>query len=162
MQIINITIENFSEYGELITTSNNESKSGNANTAEFYFDLARIEVLGDNSNARLNIIKTTKRNFPLKIDMMEMHPYSSQVFLPYGKTKFIILVAPGVDRPDLDKIQCFLVSNGDGINFNAKIWHCPLTSTLDESFIMIDKKDSKENIAIYNFEESEIFNLNYE
>ena len=162
MKIIDITKENFLKYGELITTSNNQSKSGNANTAQFYFDLAKIEILGKDTNARLNIIKTTKRNFPLKIDMMEMHPYSSQVFLPYGRTKFIVLVAPGFDKPDLTKIECFVVSNGDGINFNAKIWHCPLTSTLDESFIMIDKKDSKENISIYNFSENEIFNLNYE
>ena len=162
MKIKDITKENFSEYGELITTNNNQSKSGNANTAQFYFDLAKIEVLGNNSNARLNIIKTTKRNFPLTIDMMEMHPYSSQVFLPYGRTKFIVLVAPGDEKPDLTKIECFIVSNGDGINFNAKVWHCPLTSTLDESFIMIDKKDSKENISIYTFSENEIFILNYE
>ena len=151
MQIQKITKENFSEYGELISTNNNDSKSGNANTAEFYFDLARIEILGNDSNARLNIIKTIRRNFPLKIDMMEMHPYSSQVFLPYQKTKFIVLVASGVDKPDLNKVECFLVENGDGINFKAKIWHCPLTSTEEENFIMIDKNDSKENISIYNF-----------
>ena len=162
MQIKNISKENFSQYGELISINNNKSKSGNANTAEFYFDLATINILGSNSNARLNIIRTIKRNFPLKINMMEMHPYSSQIFLPYGKTKFIVLVAPGVNKPDLNQAECFLVSNGDGINFKAKIWHCPLTATKDESFIMIDKKNSKENIAIYNFSENEVFNLNYE
>ena len=162
MQIQKITKENFSEYGELISTNNNDSKSGNANTAEFYFDLARIEILGNDSNARLNIIKTIRRNFPLKIDMMEMHPYSAQIFLPYGKTKFIVIVAPGEDRPDLSRVECFLVSDGDGINFKSKIWHCPLTSTEDESFIMIDKKDSKKNIAIYDFTKNEIFDLNYE
>ena len=48
------------------------------------------------------------------------------------------------------------------MNFNAKIWHCPLTSTEDETFIMIDKKDSKTNIAIYDFAEEEAFNLDYE
>jgi len=161
-KIKNITKENFSQYGELITIDNNDSKSGNADTAQFHFDLALIEVLGNNTNARLNIIKTIKRNFPLRINMMEMHPYSSQIFLPYDKTKFIVLVAPGTNKPDLNKIEGFLVSGGDGINFNAKIWHCPLTSTEDETFIMIDKKESKENIEIYNFEKNEIFNLNYE
>ena len=160
MQIKKISKENFSNYGELISINNNEPE--NAQTPQFHFDLARIEVLGNNSDARLNIIKTTKKNFPLKIDMMEMHPFSSQVFLPYGKTKFIVMVAPGTDKPDLKKIECFVVSNGDGINFKSKIWHCPLTSTEDESFIMIDKNDSKENIALYNFEENEVFNLSYE
>ena len=162
IEIKKITKENFSQYGELITINNGEAKSGNANTAEFFFDLAKIEVLGSDTNARLNIIKTIKRDFPLRIDMMEMHPYSSQVFLPYSKTKFIIMVAPGNSKPDLNKIECFLVSNGDGVNFNAKIWHCPLTSTEDETFIMIDKKDAKTNIAIYDFTEEEAFNLEYE
>ena len=71
MKIKNITKENFSDYGELISTKNNNSKSGNANTAEFYFDLARIEILGDDSNARLNIIKVgtilTLYFFPHKV-----------------------------------------------------------------------------------------------
>lgn len=162
MQIKDITKENFSKFGEVITTYNNQSKSGNANTAQFHFDLARIEVFGSNSNARLNIIDTTKRNFPLKIDFMEMHPFSSQVFLPYKKTKFIVVVAPGVDKPDLNLIECFLVANGDGINFKARVWHCPLTSTVNERFIMIDKKDSHDNLKIYNFSENEVFDLNYE
>jgi ureidoglycolate lyase len=162
IEIKKITKDNFSQYGELITINNEEAKSGNANTAEFFFDLAKIEVLGNDTSARFNIIKTIKRNFPLRIEMMEMHPYSSQVFLPYSKTKFIVMVAPGNIRPDLNKIECFLVSNGDGINFNAKIWHCPLTSTEVETFIMIDKKDFKTNIAIYDFKEEEIFNLDYE
>jgi ureidoglycolate lyase len=159
IEIKKITKENFSQYGELITINDGEAKSGNANTAEFFFDLAKIEVLGGDTKARLNIFKTIKRDFPLRIDMMEMHPYSSQIFLPYSKTKFIVIVAPGSSKPDLNKIECFLVSNGDGVNFNAKIWHCPLTSTEDETFIMVDKKDAKNNIAIYNFTEEETFSI---
>ena len=66
-------------------------------------------------------------------------------------------------KPDLNLIECFLVSNGDGINFKSRVWHFPLTSTVqDERFIMIDKKDSQKNIKIYNFSENEVFDLNYE
>ena len=66
IEIKKITKENFSPYGELITINNGEAKSGNANTAEFFFDLAKIDVLGSDTCARLNIIKTIKRDFPLK------------------------------------------------------------------------------------------------
>ena len=157
-----ITKENFSLYGDLITTKNKISEDINKNTTQSFFDLANIEILGEDNNARLNIFNTKKRIFPLNIDMLEMHPLSSQVFLPLSKTDFIVLVAPTDIRPDLDKLEYFKISNGDGINFKSGIWHFPLISIQDARFITIDKKDAKKNIEIYKFTENEKFILNYE
>ena len=100
-----ITKENFSLYGDLITTKNKISEDINKNTTQSFFDLANIEILGEDNNARLNIFNTKKRIFPLNIDMLEMHPLSSQVFLPLSKTDFIVLVAPTDIRPDLDTLK---------------------------------------------------------
>ena len=126
MQIKKISKENFSNYGELISVNNNESEE--AQTPQFNFDLARIEVLGNNSDARLNIIKTTKKNFPLKIDMMEMHPFSSQVFLPLGNNPFFVIVCSAATKPDLNNLKIFKIENGNGVNFKPKVWHFPLIS----------------------------------
>ena len=93
--------------------------------------------------SRLNIFNAKKRIFPLNIDMLEMHPFSSQVFLPMGKTDFIVLVAPIDKKPDLDKIEVFKISKGDGINIRSSIWHFPLISTQNAQFITIDKKDAE-------------------
>ena len=157
-----ITKDNFSLYGDLITTRNKVSEVINKNTTQSFFDLANIEILGKNNNARLNIFNTKKRIFPLNIDMLEMHPFSSQVFLPMCKVDFIVLVAPIDIKPDLNKIEFFKVSNGDGINFKSRVWHFPLISTQDAQFITIDKKDAEKNIEIYKFTETENFILNYE
>ena len=63
--------------------------------------------MGEDKNARLNIFNALKKEyFPLNIDMLEMHPLSSQVFLPMSKTDFIVLVAPIDKKPDLNKIEC--------------------------------------------------------
>ena len=157
-----ITKDNFSLYGDLITIRNKISQNINKNTTQSFFDLANIEILGEDNNARLNIFNAKKRIFPLNIDMLEMHPFSSQVFLPMSKIDFIVLVAPIDKKPDLNKIECFKVSNGDGINFKSGIWHFPLISTQDAQFITIDKKDAKKNIKIYKFIETEKFILDYE
>jgi ureidoglycolate lyase len=157
-----ITKDNFSLYGDLITTRNKISEDINKNTTQSFFDLANIEILGEDNNARLNIFNAKKRIFPLNIDMLEMHPLSSQVFLPLIKTDFLVLVAPIDKKPDLDKIEIFKISNGDGINIKHSVWHFPLISTQDAQFITIDKKDAKKNIEIYNFIESEKFIFNYE
>ena len=157
-----INKENFSVYGDLIATKDKSSKSINNNTTQSFFDLANIEILGEDSNARLNIFYAQKRIFPLNIDILEMHPLSSQVFLPMSNTDFLVLVAPIDLKPDLNKIECFKVSNGDGINFKSRVWHFPLISIQDAKFITIDKKDAKKNIEIYKLTKSENFILNYE
>ena len=74
--------------------------------------------------------------------MLENHPYSSQVFLPFNTTGFLVLVAPIGDKPKIDLIEIFKVSGGDGINFNPKVWHFPLISLENEKYITIDKKDA--------------------
>jgi ureidoglycolate lyase len=94
--------------------------------------------------------------------MLEMHPLSSQVFLPITKNDFIVLVAPINTKPDLQKIECFKVSNGEGINFKPLVWHFPLISIEYGKYITIDKKNAQKNIEIYNFNENEKFILNYE
>ena len=72
------------------------------------------------------------------------------------------MVAPIDIKPDLNKIEIFKVSNGDGVNFKSGVWHFPLISTQDAQFITIDKKDAEKNIDIYKFTKSEKFILNYE
>tara|TARA_B110000495_G_C22746536_1_gene437550 strand:- start:13 stop:507 length:495 start_codon:yes stop_codon:yes gene_type:complete len=162
LNIKEITKDNFSLYGDLISIRDKSSEGINNNTTQSFFDLANIEILGENNNARLNIFSAKKRIFPLNIDMLEMHPLSSQVFLPMNKTDFIVLVTAVDIKPDLNKIECFKVSNGDGINFKSHIWHFPLISVQDAKFITIDKKDADKNIEIYKFTENEKFILNYE
>ena len=85
-----------------------------------FFDLANIQIIGDDKRSRLNIFQAKKRNFPLKINMLENHPFSSQVFLPFNATGFLVLVAPIGNKPKIDLIEIFKVSGGDGINFNPK------------------------------------------
>ena len=162
LNIKTITKDNFALYGDLITIRDKSSEDINQNTTQSFFDLANIEILGEDNNVRLNIFNTKKRIFPLNIDMLEMHPLSSQVFLPMNKTDFIVLVASIDPKPDLNKIECFKISNGDGINFKSCVWHFPLISIQDAKFITIDKKDAEKNIEIYKFTENEKFILNYE
>ena len=162
LDIQKITKDNFSLYGDVITIKNKSSEVINNNTTQSFFDLANIEILGEDNNARLNIFNAKKRIFPLNINMLEMHPLSSQVFLPMSTTDFIALVTPIDIKPDLNKIECFKISNGDGINFKSGVWHFPLISIQDAKFITIDKKNAEKNIEIYQFTENEKFILNYE
>ena len=161
-QIKNINNQNFKKFGDLISIKEKNYDEINKNTTNSFFDLANIQIDGEDKRSRLNIFEAKKRIFPLQINMLENHPYSSQVFLPFLNTTFLVLVAPIAIKPNLDEIEIFKVSDGDGINFNPKVWHFPLISLDNAKYITIDKKDAQNNIEIYNFDKSEIFELNYE
>ena len=89
--IDNITNKNFIEFGDFINPYEKKAEDINANTTKSYFDLANIEIFGEDKKVRLNLFDAKKREFPLKIDMLEQHPFSSQVFLPLGNNPFLLL-----------------------------------------------------------------------
>lgn len=160
--IKNINNKNFKKFGDLISIKEKNYEEINKNTTNSFFDLANIQIEGDDKRVRLNIFEAKKRKFPLQINMLENHPYSSQVFLPFLNSTFLVLVAPIAIKPNLDEIEIFKVTNGDGINFNPKVWHFPLISLDNAKYITVDKKDAETNIEIYNFNKSEVFKINYE
>tara|TARA_Y100001970_G_C13699948_1_gene586677 strand:- start:32 stop:526 length:495 start_codon:yes stop_codon:yes gene_type:complete len=157
-----INKENFSPFGQLISTKGFNGESINSNTTQSFYDLVNIEILGKNKQCRINIFKTKKRQFPLEIDMLENHPFSSQSFIPLQKTSFIVVVAPISNTPNINSIEAFLVPSEEGINFKPKIWHFPLIAIEDSDFLTIDKKDSLNNLEIFNFQNNDKIILNYE
>ena len=162
LQINKISKDNFSKYGQLVSTKDIESQNINEETTKSFYDLVNIEIYGDDKKCRVNIFKSIKRNFPLEINMLENHPLSSQAFIPLQKTNFIVVVAPISNEPDINLIETFLVSPEEGINFKPQVWHFPLIATENSNFLTIDKKDSANNLEIYNFQNNDKIFLDYE
>ena len=162
LELKKISKKNFEKFGQLISTKNMSSKEINNNTTSSFYDLVDIEISGDNLQARVNIFKTKKRNFPLNIDMLEHHPFGSQAFIPLQKTEFIVVVAPISKIPNKNLIEAFIIPPEEGINFKSKVWHFPLIATEDSNFLTIDKKDQSNNLEIFNFQNNEQIILNYD
>ena len=161
LTIKNINKENFYQYGQLISTKDVNSEKINSDTTKSFYDLVDIEILGDNNQCRINIFKAKKRQFPLEINMLENHPFSSQSFIPLQNTSFIVVVAPISKTPNLELLEAFKVPSEEGINFKPKVWHFPLIAIEDSNFLTIDKKDSKNNLEIYKFQNNDNIFLNY-
>ena len=162
LNIKEINKENFSKFGQLISTKDIKSENINTDTTKSFFDIVNIEILGNDIQCRVNIFKAKKRQFPLEIDMLENHPFSSQAFIPLKKTTFIVIVAPISKIPDLNSIEAFKIPFEEGVNFLPKVWHFPLIATEDSNFLTIDKKDSSNNLEIFNFQNNDKIFLNYE
>ena len=153
---IPITKENFSKFGQLITTENIEPLEINNGYAKRFDKIAELDTSTDNGETTISIFSALKRSFPMKIDMMEKHPLGSHAFIPMKETTFLTFVAPHGELPTVDKIECFIVPPKTGINYNPGIWHFPLISTEDTNFLVIDRKGNGENLILHKFEKENI------
>ena len=153
---VEITRENFASYGELISSDNIKSIDINAGYAKRFDNLANINTSRNEGKTIVSIFSATKRTFPMKIDMMEKHPLGSQAFIPMKETTFIAFVAPLGEKPEINKIESFIISPGKGINYKPGIWHFPLISTEDMNFLVVDRKGAGNNLIIYNFKKEKV------
>ena len=153
---IPITRENFKKFGDMVTTADIKPLEINNGYAKRYDDIANLNTSSDNGETTISIFSALKRNFPMKIDMMEKHPLGSQAFIPMKETTFLVFVAPKEDKLDLNKIESFIIPPGIGVNYNPGTWHFPLISTEDMNFIVIDRKGSGDNLVIKNLEKENI------
>ena len=153
---IKITRKNFSAYGDLISSDNIKPMDINVGYAKRFDNLANINTSKDGGKAIVSIFSALKRNFPMKIDMMEKHPLASQAFIPMKETTFLCFVAPPGESPEIDKIQSFIIPPKTGINYKPGIWHFPLISTEDTDFLVIDRKGNSENLVIHKFDKEKV------
>jgi len=151
-----ITKENFSKFGDVITTINIKPLEINNGYAKRFNDIAKIDTSNENGKTTISIFSALKRSFPMKIDMMEKHPLGSQAFIPMKETTFLTLVAPEGEKPDLEKIESFIVPKGIGVNYKTGIWHFPLISTEDMDFLVVDRIGLGDNLVIENLDNKDI------
>ena len=157
---IPITKENFSKYGDMISTKDIKPLQINNGYAKRYDGIANLNTSSDNGETTISIFSALKRNFPMKIDMMEKHPLGSQAFIPMKETTFLVFVAPKEEKPDLNKIEAFIIPPGVGVNYKPGTWHFPLISTEDMNFLVVDRKGSGDNLVLENLDKENI-TLNY-
>ena len=153
---IPITKENFSKYGDVISTKAIKPLEINSGYAKRYDGIANLNTSNDNGETTISIFSVLKRNFPMKIDMMEKHPLGSQAFIPMKETTFLAFVAPNGDKPDLNKIEAFINPPGIGVNYKPGTWHFPLISTEDMNFLVVDRKGPGDNLVIKNLDKENI------
>ena len=151
-----INKENFKNFGDMITTDNIKPLEINDGYAKRYDGIANLDAKKDNGESIISIFSALKRSFPMKVDMMEKHPLGSQAFIPMKETTFLAFVAPKGVKPDLDKVEAFIIPKGVGVNYNAGIWHFPLIATEDMDFLVVDRKGEGDNLVLHDLNKENI------
>ena len=151
-----ITKENFKKFGDMITTANIKPLEINNGYAKRYDGIVKLDTKKDNGESTICIFSALKRSFPMKVDMMEKHPLGSQAFIPMKETIFLSFVAPEGNKPDLTKVEAFIIPKGIGVNYNPGVWHFPLISTENMNFLVVDRKGQGDNLIIHDLEKENV------
>jgi len=155
-----ITRDNFTKFGDVISINDIKPLEINNGYAKRYDGIANLNTSIEGGETTISIFSALKRSFPMKIDMMEKHPLGSQAFIPMKETTFLALVAPQGKKPNLEKIESFIIPIGVGVNYKAGTWHFPLISTENMNFLVIDRKGPGNNLVIEDLNKEEVI-LNY-
>jgi len=141
-----LTAHGFSRFGDVIEVGENQiTKVINQGHTVRHHDLAKIDVAKNSGEVLVNIFRSNPLAHPLHLNMMERHPLSSQAFMPLGSEPYLVVVAPAGEF-DESKIEVFLASSNQGVNYHAGTWHhfC-LALNKQSDFLVIDRGGDEEN-----------------
>lgn len=141
-----LTREAFRPYGDVVQVAESRHYTINQGWAERYADMAGLDLLDGNGTPNVGIVRAKARPMPLKVELMERHPMSTQLFIPLAPRPFLVLVAAPGDPLRPENIMGFKTMAGQGVNYGRGVWHHPLIA-LDQStdFLVVDRHGKDEN-----------------
>ena len=143
--------EIFAPFGEVIDFDTDSHYPINEGRCERYHALAKPEATGPNGHVLINLFRGTPYDFPLKLTMVERHPFGSQAFIPLSPRPFVVVACPnGPDGPG--EPAAFLTAPGQGVNYPRGLWHGVLTPIGEaQDFVVVDRGGDGSNVEEFHF-----------
>jgi len=146
-----LTRENFAPFGDVIEIGGDNHYPINGGKAERYHALATADATGSNASVLISMVRGTPYAFPLKLTMVERHPFGSQAFIPLSPRPFLVVVChDGRDGPEIP--HAFITAPGQGINYRRNLWHGVLTPIGEsQDFLIVDRGGDGSNLEEFHF-----------
>lgn len=147
-----LTREAFAPFGDVLDTDWANHYPINNGKCERYHDLAKVEAEGPNARVLISIFCGTPYDLPLKLTMVERHPFGSQAFMPLSPAPFLVIVCP--DEPDGPGTpHAFISQAGQGVNYRRNLWHAVLTPIgAPQDFLVVDRGGDGSNLEEHYFD----------
>ncbi len=151
-----LTANAFAPYGDVIEAGGDANQIGiNYGNTVRYHDLASLQLTEDGGKAGLSIFRSTPLALPITVKVMEYHPKSSQAFIPLSGRPYLMVVAPAGDF-DAAKMQVFVASGSQGVNYHAGTWHhFSLALEAVSDFLVVDRIADDDNCVEYHLRTAE-------
>ncbi len=121
----------FARFGEVIDASARAPELINEGTTQRFPDLATFDAADGRVRPAIGIYLANARGFPLRIAALERHRQASQAFIPLGLHCFVVVVAPGEESPEWERVRAFVTRPGQGVSLHRGTWHHGLVALGD-------------------------------
>lgn len=114
-----LTAQAFAPFGQVI--------AGTGDGAERRPFLARMHNGRAQAQPNLTWMRIAPQPLPVTVTALERHPHSNQTFVPMSGTRQLVVVCPSNadGEPALSRARAFVASGGQGVNYDANVWHAP-------------------------------------
>ena len=84
----------------------------------------------EGARPNLAILRSQPTAPPMRVTKLERHSFSSQAFVPLAVARYMVVVCPQTDdgAPDIEHLRAFTAHGAQGINYEAGVWHHPMTA----------------------------------
>lgn len=148
-----LTRDAFAPFGQVIETDGAHHYPINKGMTERYHDLARIELGGAHPRPLISLFRGQPYTLPLRLDLVERHPFGSQAFYPLSDAPWLVIVAPD-DSGTPGTPLAFRPAPGQGVNIAMNTWHgvlCPLDRPSD--YLVVDRGGDGNNLEEFVYPE---------
>ena len=118
-----LTAEAFAAFGAVFDLG-----KGTPGTRDAY--AAPMTNLRDDARLNVSISRPVPIPLPLTVERLEIHPHSSQTFIPLSLSRHLILVCPTKldGTPDVLAALTFIGAANQGVMYRPNVWHHPFTA----------------------------------
>lgn len=143
-----LTREGFAPFGEIVALDGVEAvgRAINEATSRRFDDLLTLDVGPPPGRARASLVRARAVALPAPIKKLERHPLGSQLFLPLGAARFLIVAARDAANARPGEFAAFVSNGRQGVNYRRGVWHSPLLA-LDggADFLVVDRAPEEDN-----------------
>ena len=144
----------FNKFGDVLETEGREHFLINNDMCKRYNKLSEVTTDTGVGVPQIAIFRGKPYNFPLRLRLLERHPFGSQAFMPLHSDPFLVIVAEDFNgEPTIPNV--FYTNGRQGININKNTWHGVLTPIIAEcDFLVVDRSGPTPNLEEFNLNQN--------
>ncbi|MFY3382572.1 ureidoglycolate lyase [Paracidovorax sp. MALMAid1276] len=121
----------------------------NGGTAERFDLVDDLQLGARGGRAQLAVFRAQARRFPLELQALERHQWGSQTFVPWGRGRFVAVVAAAGPAPQADALHAFVTDGHQGIVLWPGTWHHALVAVDAGDFLVIERAGPEADCDIH-------------
>lgn len=145
LQPMPLTAAAFEPFGILLEPPTHGGRSINAGTSERFDLVDDLHLSATGGRAQLAMFRAQARCFPMAVQELERHQWGSQTFVPWGRGRFVVVVARSGPPPQADALRAFVSDGRQGVVLAPGTWHHALLAVDAADFLVIERAAAAED-----------------